>query len=429
MDIPRIYTAIAEWSATLVFVCLLIRKYDKKKTALIAGVFLIIQIVFLELTKNVDIIFWIPCMIVAVVLMYAFIYVTCNISFLDAGYYCIRAFVAAEFVASLHWQVYYALISGKANLTISVISMFIVYALIFGFLFRIEKAHALENHQVKITKREFVTVFILGVSIFAVSNLSFVPSGNPKEFDFNIFNIRTLVDLGGVATLFAYHIQLSEKRVREENSAIQNILLKQYEQYQMSKDRVEALNIRYHDFKHQLIALRNEMDEAKRSEYIDKLEADIDRYNELNKTGNPTVDVLLNNKRLLCEKENITFTTVIDGQLLNNMAVMDICTIFGNALDNAIECERKVEDKDKRIINISVSKYKNFVMFAVENYYDQNIVFDEELPITTKDNVDLHGYGLKSIKYTVEKYDGMLDVKHQNNWFELKILIPLNNIN
>ena len=78
------------------------------------------------------------------------------------------------------------------------------------------------------------------------------------------------------------------------------------------------------------------------------MEADIKKYESQNKTGNKVLDTVLTTKSLYCAKHNITFTCVADGTLLDFMDVMDICSIFGNALDNAIECELKIPDKEKR---------------------------------------------------------------------------------
>ena len=64
------------------------------------------------------------------------------------------------------------------------------------------------------------------------------------------------------------------------------------------------------------------------------------------KTGNGVLDTLLTNASLKCSRHDITFTCVADGSLLNDLYVMDICTILGNALDNAIECEVLIEDKE-----------------------------------------------------------------------------------
>ena len=107
------------------------------------------------------------------------------------------------------------------------------------------------------------------------------------------------------------------------------------------------------------------------------------------------------------------------------MDVMDICSIFGNALDNAIECEKKIKDYGKRMIHINAFSEKNFLIIRFENYYEGDIRFDKGLPVTTKNHKAAHGYGLKSLRYTVHKYNGEVNIDTDGNWFSLRILIPL----
>lgn len=110
---------------------------------------------------------------------------------------------------------------------------------------------------------------------------------------------------------------------------------------------------------------------------------------------------------------------------LECMDVMDICSIFGNALDNAIECEKKITEKEKRMIHVSVFVQQSFLIIRFENYYEEELTFEQNLPITTKKEAEFHGYGLKSLRHTVHKYGGELDINAEDNWFNLKILIPI----
>ena len=118
-------------------------------------------------------------------------------------------------------------------------------------------------------------------------------------------------------------------------------------------------------------------------------------------------------------------TVVADGKLLNHIHVMDLCTIMGNAVDNAIEYELQVENPDERLIHVTVYEKNSFVCIVIENYYTGEMVFQEGLPITTKRNTEYHGYGLKSIRYSVEKYGGYINVGVKDNWFRLEMLLPL----
>jgi ABC-type Na+ transport system ATPase subunit NatA len=83
-----------------------------------------------------------------------------------------------------------------------------------------------------------------------------------------------------------------------------------------------------------------------------------------------------------------------------------------------------IEDLEKRLIHISVTQKKNFVLIQVNNYCETSIRIKNGYPVTTKADKSSHGFGIKSIRYTVEKYNGTLTFDLNKNWFELKILIP-----
>lgn len=103
------------------------------------------------------------------------------------------------------------------------------------------------------------------------------------------------------------------------------------------------------------------------------------------------LDTLLTAKSLFCMKNDITMTNVIDGTLFGFMDDMDICSIFGNALDNAIEYELQISEKEKRLIHVSAYSQHNFLLIRFENYCEDIIDFRESLPVTTKKDTKEHG--------------------------------------
>ena len=214
-------------------------------------------------------------------------------------------------------------------------------------------------------------------------------------------------------------------RVRYELESVQNILHNQYVQYKQSQEAMDMINYKYHDLKHHIIALRAEENDQKREEYLDKMEEEIQNFEAQNKTGNKVLDTLLTSRSLTCMKNNISMTCVVDGTLFDFMNTMDICSIFGNALDNAIECEKKISEEEKRLIHVSAFSQKNFLIIRFENYCENDLNFDEDLPLTTKSDERFHGYGLKSMRMTARKYGGEMDVAVQDSWFVVKILIPM----
>lgn len=105
-DIPRIYTAVAEWLACLLCILEVKRRITGWKLTAVSLTSLAIQSIFMKFTNGLENFLWIVCMIVAVAMMYAYILACCDMSAKDAVYYCVRAFVIAEFAASLQWQTY-----------------------------------------------------------------------------------------------------------------------------------------------------------------------------------------------------------------------------------------------------------------------------------------------------------------------------------
>ena len=419
-DIPRIYTAAAEWIACLIFIFPLKKRFEWWKSAFIIVGMLIVQSAFLVSTGNVLIYFWIPCMIIAVFLMIAFIYLCCDVNFRDAGYFGMIAFVVAEFMASMEWQIVCSIWTRQLpGAGMQVLMLAAVYGAVAFLLWKLLQQHLPKDGKLNISFKEYFSAAVIVIAVFAVSNLSFVSNAD------TFANGYAIVDLGGIAVLYAHLIQCGELRVRRELEAVQNVLQNQYVQYKQSRESIDLINYKYHDLKHQIAVLRSETDPEKRNEFLNHMEDEIRQYEAQNKTGNKVLDTVLTSKSLYCAKHGITFTCVADGTLLDFMDIMDICSIFGNALDNAIECELKIADKEKRLIHVTVSQQKNFLILRFENYYEGSLKVKEGRFLTTKKEKEFHGYGIKSIRYTVNKYDGAVSIDTKENWFDLKILIPM----
>ena len=137
------------------------------------------------------------------------------------------------------------------------------------------------------------------------------------------------------------------------------------------------------------------------------------------------LDTNLTSKSLYCQQHGITLTCVADGAALDFMDTMDLCSLFGNALDNAIESVEKLPDSEQRLIHLVVARQKSFLWIRVENTYDGAFQADGTLPKTTKSDARYHGYGLKSIYDTAEKYGGTAEITTQENQFTLKVLFPI----
>ena len=147
-------------------------------------------------------------------------------------------------------------------------------------------------------------------------------------------------------------------------------------------------------------------------------------YDSMVETGNSTIDTVLTEKSLICERSQIVLTCIADGKCLDFMDTIDLYTIFGNLLDNAIECVRELEDPRKRIISISIFSRANFVFIQCENYYERELVLVNGLPKSTKAPDGFHGFGINGIRQAAEKYDGFITLDTANHIFSLRITIP-----
>ena len=428
-DIPRIYTALAEWAACMVYVLILGSTQKKWKTGLISAAALLAQTAFLELTGEVPLIWWLPCMVMAVILMYLLLFLGGGLSWRIAGYCCARAFLLAEFAASLEWQMETWLeAGGLGQRWIGLLLLAGIYTVIFWGAYRLEKPLLTGDYPNSLSWREMVMAAGIAAVTFAFSNLSFVLVNTPftSEILPDIFIIRTLVDLAGLAVMYAFQSRICEYMAESEVAVIQSALRNQYDQYRNYQDSMELIHIKYHDLKHQIAGLRSETDVEKRKEWLDAMEQELERSELVEKTGNQVLDSVLGSKLTNARKNHVQITCVADGTLLDFMHVMDVCAIFGNALDNALESVLLLPDPEKRLIHLTVSGKKNFVFIQVSNYCEQELKREKgQMPVTTKADSRNHGFGLKSIRYSVEKYGGSVSVDLKKNWFELRILIPM----
>ena len=217
---------------------------------------------------------------------------------------------------------------------------------------------------------------------------------------------------------------LSERvRLLLERQTLSYLRVQEREQYEISKEAMDAINLKYHDLKHQLKTMKT--NQVVSPEFVKELEKNIAVYDARVLSGNEPLDVILSEKSLRCERRNIQFACIADGEKLAFIAPHDLYSLFGNALDNAIEAVEQVPEKNKRFINVSIKCIDQIVAIHLENSFVGKISFLNGLPKTTKKDSRFHGYGVKSMKRTVDKYLGNLRTSTDGDIFNLDIIIPL----
>ncbi|MDR1078124.1 MAG: ATP-binding protein [Propionibacteriaceae bacterium] len=426
-DIPRQLTAIAEWLACGVYLVWRLR-FAWLRTVLVLAVGLGLLSLVQQLAGRLPLALWVPGMVLAVGAMYALVMTGAKVSFKTAGYLTARAFVLAELMAALHWQIHCWFFLDKDVALVWQVGLgVLVYGGVGAVASLLEAYQARDRQSYVATRRDLFWAAAIAVSTFCMSNLSFMSTATPfsSRLGPEVFYIRTLVDLCGLVALYAQHEQRLQARARAEIAAIEQLMRSQHDQYLVSERTIDSVQRAYHDLKHQIQVIRAEPDPARRTSHLDDLEGSIKDYEALTRTGNSVLDIVLTSKGLECVEHSIALTTVADGSVLAFLAPADLATLFGNALDNAIAATARLGDPDERLIKLALFAQAGFAVVTVENSFTGELKMEEGAIVTLHQDRDRHGYGLKSIRFVAEKYGGTMTAHAEDNWFLLRVLLPL----
>lgn len=274
-----------------------------------------------------------------------------------------------------------------------------------------------EKGQYQIGPRQMVSAWVFCIMS---ENLFIYAKVDPGAALFNI-----VLQFYCITLLYLQSALFKKSSMRKELETIQLLWHQQKGQYQLSKETIELINHKCHDLKHQVQAIRAVKDEKERETYLEKIEKSVQIYSAIVRTGNEILDTILTEKSLICENSGIHINCVADGSLLAFMNPVDLYTLFGNALDNAIEAVRKLESKEKRVIDIMLYERQRFLMLQIVNPMCGEVKFEDGLPLTTKAKNGYHGYGMKSMLHTIQKYEGHLTTEVKNGCFYFNVMLPL----
>ena len=213
------------------------------------------------------------------------------------------------------------------------------------------------------------------------------------------------------------------KEAEDERDMLKTLWHQRKEQYELTKENIDLFNLKCHDMRHQI--RRFGQTRSIPGETIEELEKYISLYDSTVETGNEVLDTILTEKSIKCNGNGITLTCMADGEKIAFMSDTDVYSLFGNALENAIDAVMKLDDVEKRIIGLNLYAKGGLITLNIYNAYAGIIDFENGLPKTTKSDVMYHGFGVKSIKMIVEKYSGTMEIYTEDGIFNLAALIPI----
>ena len=206
--------------------------------------------------------------------------------------------------------------------------------------------------------------------------------------------------------------------LRTENTALNLMWQEERKQYELSKKTIDTINIKYHDLKHKLRDMRLPEEE------VESIQDAVRIYGSRIRTGSEALDVLLTENSLRCSEAGIRLTYMGNGADLGFMQTMDVYSLFGNAITNAVEAVENLEDAEKKIIDIVSECRGELVSIHISNYFSGTLQIEDGLPKTSKTGEEgFHGYGMKSMKLIAEKYGGSLRASAEGDLFTLDIYL------
>lgn len=241
-----------------------------------------------------------------------------------------------------------------------------------------------------------------------------------------IYGLRQAGNLFSVACcviVLAYLTGVLEKSdLKSELQYVNYNIAQMKQQYEISRDTIEQINVKCHDMRHRVRAV---IESGGRAEGMEKeLDEAIRIYDANIRTGNRTLDVILTEKSLLCEKRGITLSCMADGERLAFMREDDLYCLFGNIIDNAAEAVAAIGNEEKRVINLTCGARGEMTVIEEENYYEGELTFEDGLPQTTKSDRIYHGYGVRSIRLIARRYGGDAVIRAEGGIFRISVLLP-----
>ena len=295
------------------------------------------------------------------------------------------------------------------------------YAFVYWLAFLLFANRIKKNGNLRI--RSVALLLMLAVVVFVCIVINAVVTYNSYEnYDSTyLASAQLSIIIGCVLALCLQFGLLSNRNLETELGKVYHLWREERRQYAASKANIDLINLKCHDLKHQIRRIGGgQMSERAMKEIEDAISI----YDSSVKTGNSALDIILTDKSLLCGRNNITFTCVADGGRLGFIDDVDIYTLFGNALDNAIEAVLRLPD-DMRVISLTTKENGDLFSVNLRNFYAGEVRFEGGLPVTTKSDRDYHGFGMKSIRNIVEKYGGDMSVSADGNVFSLNMLFGL----
>lgn len=276
----------------------------------------------------------------------------------------------------------------------------------------------------------FLNIVVLGICCDQLYYDKRMIIGNIWSF-VTILAVCVIMLLGTICNIAVLENYLNVKKIESEKKLRINEMSLQYDYYVKQVKDMENIRRLAHDIKNHLEALRGNVDEEQKIQYINGIEHRLGQYQSYFKTGNAFIDNLLHVKKLEALDKNIEFKVFADFVPFKAIKNEDLCVIVSNTIDNALrECELMKEENPSAdcLIQLKAQKIKGFLSIICENNLREiqiDYLKGQNTLETTKKDKKNHGIGIKNITSVVQDYGGEVSYNVVDNVFCISIIIPL----
>lgn len=310
----------------------------------------------------------------------------------------------------------------------TIISKLILLLIISIFVLIIPELYELnrkESYSILLISTVNIVVMVLFFYLnydYEVTDIEVIEKTSPL-----ILFVSLIVFISNIAVMFTFRSiiihqkhEVEEIRLREKSQAKLNY----YRDMEESYNSVRKVK---HDLLNHLFVIKGFISHNQESalDYIEEITAILDKNEVIYNTGNEVLNILLSDIKGKMIKHDIDFQVVCDFSRCDFISMTDTCSLFSNALDNAIDACIKIENPDQRFASVKLSYVNDFAVIKFTNsFINDNKYVDGKL-ITTKPDKENHGIGLRSIENSVSNYCGDCVVNIKEGIFELIVRIPV----
>lgn len=274
--------------------------------------------------------------------------------------------------------------------------------------------------------KSWLSKIIVDIIIFIIPLSNLFISMHLLDDQGNIYN-QVIILLFSYTFLLFFIIDqiIYSSNAKQLNIAMEQRLILQQKYYHDIQDYADKMSRFRHDAKNHYgtisyLLANDRIDLAKT--YLDEYTKQMINIKPIINTGNNVVDVILNSKMNLAKENNIEIIHDIVIPPEFSITIVDISVILANLLDNAIEATAKLSENKK--ITIKMQLYKDSLFINISNPFNGKIITALHGYISTKNNRQDHGLGIGNVTNIVKKNKGTIDINHDNDTFNVAILIP-----